>query len=99
MEHAWGLPLLLFYLSILTYFVYKWKHFNDESISKKLIYLFFFYKLFLGFCLTWIYIYYYKVHSEADIFKYYDDSKEMTRALWENPVDFFKIFFCVGNDN
>lgn len=98
MEHVWGIPLLLFYLSVLTYFLFKWKHFTDQTLSKKLVALFFFYKVILGFALTLIYIYYYKVHEEADIFKYFDDSKEMSRALWENPGDFFKMLFGIGND-
>jgi hypothetical protein len=99
MEHVWGIPLLIFYLGVLTYFLFKWGHFQHESLSKKLVAIFFFYKIILGFALTMIYIYYYKVHKDADIFKYFDDSKEMTRALLEKPSDFFKMLFGIGNDS
>lgn len=98
MENVWGIPLLLAYLGLLCFFILKWKHFQDESLGKRLVFIFFFYKLFLGLCITLIYVYYYPVHNDADIFKYYDDSKEMARALWTKPVDYFKMLFGIGND-
>ena len=99
MENYWGIPLLIGYLFVLIYFLRRWNHFKDETLSQKTILLFFIYKLFLGLALTLIYTLYYKVHRDADIFKYYDDSREMTRALWEKPGDFFKMLFGIGNDS
>lgn len=98
MEHAWGIPLTLVYLAIIIWLVRRWNHFTHESISKKLITTFLLYKVFLGLSLSLIYIYYYRVHQDADIFKYFDDSYHMTRALWEKPADFFKMLFGIGND-
>ena len=98
MENIWGIPLLLAYLGLLCFFINKWKHFQDESLGKRFVFIFFFYKLFLGLCITLIYVYYYPVHKDADIFKYYDDSKEMARALWTKPLDYFRMLFGIGND-
>jgi hypothetical protein len=98
MEHLWGIPLTLVYLALLILLVRKWNHFAHESLSKNLVTLFLIYKVLLGLSLSLIYIYYYQVHEEADIFKYFDDSYHMTRALWEKPGDFFKMISGIGND-
>ncbi len=98
MEHLYGIPLTIAYIILLVYCIKKWGFFNDESISKKLFILFFIYKLCLGFILTAIYTYYYTDTQYADIYKYFNDSYYMTRALWESPIDFFKMLFGIGND-
>ena len=41
----------------------------------------------------------YPDRSEADIFKYFDDSEVITSALWTNPLDFLKLLFGVGIEN
>lgn len=61
--------------------------------------LFFLYKVILGTSLTLIYTYYYDARETADIFKYFDDSRYMTEALWHKPGDFFRMLFGVGNDS
>ncbi len=98
MEHVWGIPLVIIYLAIFIYFALKWKHFQDESLNKNTLLLLFSYKIFMGFCITMIYVYYYPVERDADIFKYYNDSAEMTRALFTKPGDFFRMLFGIGND-
>ncbi|HYG49484.1 MAG TPA: hypothetical protein VD905_01225, partial [Flavobacteriales bacterium] len=98
MDAVWGIPLTLFYLAVLVWLVRRWKHFSHESLPKNLITVFLLYKVLLGVCLSLIYIYYYQARADADIFKYFDDSYHMTRALWEKPGDFFKMLFGIGND-
>ncbi|GAB4252332.1 MAG: hypothetical protein Kow0079_07000 [Vicingaceae bacterium] len=52
-----------------------------------------------AFILILVYTYYYTDRETADIFKYFDDSKIMFDALKSKPVDFFKMFFGIANDN
>lgn len=99
MENFWGIPLTLFYVVLLCILIRKWSFFSTENFSKKSLYFFFLYKVFLGTILTLIYTYYYTDRQLADIYKYFDDSYHMTRALWEEPVDFFKMLFGIGNDS
>lgn len=46
-----------------------------------------------------IYTRYYPNRADADIFKYFDDSKVMYDALWTKPEDFFRMLFSIGNDS
>lgn len=96
--HFWGIPLTLAYITLFTWLITRLKHFGSQTVSRKLLVLFFFYKLVLGMTLTLIYTWYYADRSTADIYKYFDDSYHMTRALWENPVDYFKMLLGWGND-
>lgn len=56
-------------------------------------------KIGAGTFLYWIYSHYYPDRATADIFKYFDDSYYMTQALWEQPIDFFKMLFGVNNNS
>ncbi|MFI5204075.1 MAG: hypothetical protein ACHQF2_06225, partial [Flavobacteriales bacterium] len=42
---------------------------------------------------------YYTDRSTADIYKYYDDARVMYNALWDQPEDYFRMVFGIGNDN
>ena len=48
-------------------------------------------KLFGALCLYYIYTEYYRVRQTADIFKFYDDSRELSAVFFSNPLDYFKI--------
>jgi len=96
--HYWGIPLTLAYIVLFTWLITRMKHFQTGKVGQKLLVLFFFYKLLLGTALTLLYTFYYDDRNTADIFKYFDDSYHITRALWEKPVDFFKMLFGIGND-
>src|SRR5688572_1753849 len=97
--HYWGIPLTLAYIVLFTWLITRMKHFGSATPGKKVLVLFFFYKLVLGFALTLVYTWYYPDRHTADIYKYFDDSYHMTRALWEHPADFFKMLFGIGNDS
>ena len=91
--------LLILYILLFFWILKKWKFFSDSGITTTQLWVLFSIKLVIGFGLTWIYTAYYTNRLEADIFKYFDDSKVMYNALYSNPVDFFKMLFGYGNDN
>lgn len=45
-----------------------------------------------------IYTYVYPDRATADIFKYFDDSAHMFKALPDRPVDYLRMLFGIGND-
>lgn len=55
-------------------------------------------KVLSGFLLYLVYTYYYTDRSTSDIWKYYDDGLVMFSALREQPLDYVKMLFGVGND-
>ena len=76
-------------------------------LYKILIPFVFIIKIGIGFCLIWVYNDYYpnktkiskeEFRDQADIFKYYDDSKIIYNALEERPIDFLKIIFSIDNN-
>jgi len=91
--------LLIFYILLFFWVLKRWKFFGDSGITTTQLWLLFSLKLIIGFGLTWIYTAYYTNRLDADIFKYFDDSKVMYNALYSNPVDFFKMLFGYGNEN
>jgi len=92
------LVIILFYL-IIFLLINKWRFFRNSGISSKKLHLIFAIKFGVGLFLTWIYSKHYPIRSEADIFKYFDDSEILFSALKEHPSDFFKMLFGIGNDN
>ena len=92
---------VIFILYILLFFwiLKRWKFFSDSGITTTQLWLLFSIKLVIGFGLTWVYTAYYTNRLEADIFKYFDDSKVLYNALYSNPLDFFKMLFGYGNNN
>ena len=55
-------------------------------------------KVLAGVGMYWLYTSYYPDRSTADIFKYFDDSKVMFDALFEQPGDYFKMLFGIANE-
>lgn len=52
-----------------------------------------------GTLLTAVYTHIYPERAMADVFKYYDDSAHMYKALSEAPMDYLRMVFGIGNDN
>jgi len=50
-------------------------------------------KVVCGVVFWYVYTFYYKIRSEADIYKYFDDSEIMFDALRHHPADFLKMVF------
>jgi len=67
------------------------KFFNDKTIPKKWFIVIFGIKIIAGICLTLVYTYYYTDRGNADIYKYFDDSKYLFDALKDKPLDFIKM--------
>ncbi|MEZ4739504.1 MAG: hypothetical protein R2818_09175 [Flavobacteriales bacterium] len=55
-------------------------------------------KILAGTALWAIYTYLYTDRATADVFKYFDDSAHMFKALHERPVDYLRMLFGIGND-
>ncbi len=55
-------------------------------------------KILASLFLYWLYSRYYTNRSTADLFKYYDDSQVMLRALWSHPLDYLQMLTGIGND-
>lgn len=73
--------------------------FNLGNIKKSWVVGAFLLKIFAGIGMWGIYSYYYTDRNEADIFKYFDDSKVMYNALEDKPYDYFSMLLGVNNDN
>ncbi|MCK9612139.1 MAG: hypothetical protein PHR81_08735 [Bacteroidales bacterium] len=69
-----------------------------EGIKAYWLIVVFLIKLAAGVGMYFLYTYYYTDRATADIFKYFDDSKIMYDALWNKPIDFFKMLFSIQND-
>ncbi len=91
------LPLayLIFFLWVIGYLNY----FKTAGFSKTALQFAFILKAFSGLVIYLIYTYYYPVRMEADTFKYFDDSKYLYEALWNKPLDFFKMLLGIDCEN
>lgn len=89
--------LTLTYTFLFIYIIYKMDFFEVEGLSKKNISALFILKIIAGLALWAIYTFYYTDRSTADIYKYFDDSKILSDALWTNPSDYFKLISGIGN--
>ncbi len=83
--------LSLGYIAVCLLLIKKLKFFRHEIVSTKTFQLIFLLKLVAGFALFVIYTRFYPDRKFADIFRYYDDSKIMFDAWYNNPYDFFRM--------
>ncbi|MDD3876477.1 MAG: hypothetical protein PHT69_07630 [Bacteroidales bacterium] len=90
--------LSLFYIALFIVIIYKWHFFDFQGIQKNELSIIFVIKVLMGIMLTLIYSYYYKVRSEADIFKFFDDSAYLYNALFVNPIHYFQLVFGINSD-
>lgn len=91
--------LPLAYAALGIFIINKWQYFNAHGLSKLFVNLVFGLKILAGTALVVIYTYYYPNRAQADVFKYFDDGRVLYSALQDNPVDYFKMLFGVGNDS
>ncbi len=96
---ATSIILPLFYLAIFLLLIGKLNYFKTSGFSAISLQFAFLIKAFCGFAIYLIYTYYYPVRMEADTFKYFDDSKYLYYALWEHPLDYFKMLFGINCEN
>jgi len=90
--------LTILYALLFIFLIYKIKFFRIEGFPIRAVAVVFILKILAGVSMYLIYTYYYSDRATADIFKYFDDSKVMYDALWNKPVDFFKMIFSIQND-
>ena len=88
--------LLIILFSII---VLELRIFNLPGIKRRYVLVALYIKIIAGLGITFLYTNYYTGRSEADIFKYFDDSKVMHDALKENPKDYFQMLLGIHNDN
>ena len=91
------LPLI--YLAFFLWLIGKLNYFKIAGFSALSLQFAFLLKAFCGLVIYLIYTYYYPVRMEADTFKYFDDSKYLYNALWEHPLDYFKMLFGINCEN
>jgi hypothetical protein len=91
--------LPLTYLAFFLWLIGKLNYFRTAGFSALSLQLAFLIKAFCGLVIYLIYTYYYPVRMEADTFKYFDDSKYLYNALWEHPLDYFKMLFGINCEN
>lgn len=87
------IALIIFYFLLIGFIIQKHSFFKIQTLPKNFLIGVFSLKLLAGIILAVIYTKYYPNRNEADIFKYFDDSKYMFEALNENPEDFFRMMF------
>lgn len=92
--------LTAFYFFLFAACILRCSFFKSTGLPKYFLLSVFTLKFIAGIILTLIYTYYYSNRLEADIFKYFDDSKVMFNALNEKPEDFFRMIGGMygGND-
>jgi len=88
----------LLYTVLFIWFIYKWHFFRFEGIHTIELSIIFVVKVLAGISLTLIYTYYYTNRSEADIFKFFDDSAYIFNALFINPVHYLQLVFGIHSD-
>lgn len=85
--------LVLGYTFIFLWIINKWNFFQDSGISSTWLKGLFILKLGVGLVLYLIYTQFYTVRSEADIFRYFDDSLIVFNGIWKNPLDYLQLVF------
>lgn len=91
--------LFLLYAAALLFLVYRLKFFRLPGLPSWMPPFFFIAKILAGAALWAIYTFYYTDRSNADIWKYFDDSKVMFDAIHSHPSDFFRMLTGIGDSD
>jgi len=93
------ITLTILYTAIFIALIYKLKFFTINNISRKLLSSIFVLKILCGIILAVIYTYYYKDRSTSDVFKFFDDAKNVIyNLLFTHPLDYLKIVTGIDSD-
>ncbi len=79
------------YAAIFIWLIRKMPLFRTENVSIKTFQLLFIIKVFAAVCLYLIYTRFYPDRQNADILRYYDDSKYIYDSAFSRPWDFFRM--------
>ncbi|MBX2972726.1 MAG: hypothetical protein KF797_06460 [Flavobacteriales bacterium] len=94
-----GILLALSYTALLLYFMRHMPFYaRVPGLSFRWVAGFLLLRVAAGIALWAIYTYVYPDRATADIFKYFDDSAQMFKALPEKPVDYLRMLTGIGND-
>ena len=95
-----GIFLAIGYTALFLLLMRRIRFFADvPGLSLRWLSLIFLLKVLAGTALWAIYTWVYPDRSNADVFKYFDDSAIMFGALSEHPTDYFKMLIGIGNDS
>ncbi|HBG71960.1 MAG: hypothetical protein A2W93_05255 [Bacteroidetes bacterium GWF2_43_63] len=86
-------------VAVMTLLILKWRPFFLPGIKKRWVLAAFYLKVIAGLGLTFIYTSYYSGRNDADIFRYFDDSKVMYDVLKTSPSDYFTMLSGINDDN
>lgn len=86
-----GVLICILFFCFFTWGILRWKFFNLQGISRNFLLVVFSIKIIAALGLTYVYTYHYTDKSEADIYRYYDDSQHLHAALFENPKAYVKM--------
>jgi hypothetical protein len=94
-----GILLALSYTALLLWLMRKLPYFRAvPGLPIKWISAIFLLKIAAGTALWAVYTYLYSDRATADVFKYFDDSAHMFKALYDRPLDYLRMLFGIGND-
>lgn len=91
--------LVLAYTLLFIYSINKHSFFIKSGIEPLWLTGLFLLKIGVGVLLYLIYTKFYAVRSDADIFKYFDDSQVIYNSLWSNPLEYFRLVFTSPPEN
>ena len=91
--------LIAAYLLLFLYSINKHPFFIKSGIKPLWLSGLFVLKVGVGVVLYLIYTKFYAVRSDADIFKYFDDSQVVYNSLWTLPMDYFRLVFTSPPEN
>lgn len=95
-----GLLLSTAYIALLLFLMRRMPFFSRvPGLGMRFIAAMFLLKVMAGTALWAIYTYAYPDRSTADIFKYFDDSRVLSEALWSSPSDYLRMLTGIGNDS
>jgi len=82
----------------MTLLILKWRAFSLPGVKKRWVLAAFYLKVLAGLGLTYIYTSYYSGRNNADIFRYFDDSKVMYDAVKTSPSDYLTMLSGINDD-
>jgi hypothetical protein len=74
------------------------RFFKNLPVSSSFFLIVFLTRLCCGFIMAYIYTFHYPVRKDADIFRYFDDSKVLYESFFINPLHFARMFFGIDTD-
>lgn len=86
------------YILIISAIIYRKPFFHLPGLPRTSALFFFALKIIAGIAVWYVYTFYYPQREYADIWKYYDDSEIVYRALEDHPGDYFRIMSGIGID-